>query len=111
VHSPSRREPDEKRKCPGAGVRHVILISLDTLRADHLSAYGYGKRTSPRIDALAAAGVRFETAIANSPETLMSHASLFTSLLPSAPSPFAESRSPTRSRKESAGAGSRSRRT
>lgn len=83
VTAPSRRARDG-RGSPGAGVRHVILLSLDTLRADHLSSYGYGPPTSPCIDTLASAGVRFETAMANSPETLMSHATLFTSLLPSA---------------------------
>jgi len=83
VHEPSRRDGGGG-KSPGGGVRHVILVSLETLRADHLSCYGYGAPTSPRIDALAAEGVRFETAMANSPETLMSHATLFTSLLPSA---------------------------
>ncbi len=73
VHAPSVR----------AGARHVVLVSLDTLRADHLGCYGYSKQTSPRIDALASRGVRFESAVSNAPETLESHMTLFTSLHPS----------------------------
>ncbi len=61
---------------------NIILISLDTLRADHLSCYGYEKKTSPAIDRLAAQGVRFEYAISQAPSTIPSHSSLFTSLLP-----------------------------
>ncbi len=58
---------------------HVILISVDTLRADHLGCYGYSRDTSAHIDALAADGVRFARAYASSPWTLPSHVSLFTS--------------------------------
>jgi len=50
----------------------VVLIVLDTVRADHLSCYGYERSTSPRIDALAREGVRFEQAVAPSPWTLPS---------------------------------------
>ena len=64
--------------------RNLILISLDTLRADRLGAYGYPRKTSRNIDALAASGVRFETVIADSGWTLPSHVSLFTGLAPSA---------------------------
>jgi arylsulfatase A-like enzyme len=64
--------------------RHVVLLSLDTLRADHLGCYGYPKPTSPHIDALAAESIRFEQMIASAPETLESHMSLFTSMLPTA---------------------------
>ena len=65
-----------------AGVPNLLLITLDTLRADHLSAYGYERRTTPNIDRLAETGVLFESAIANSSWTLPSHASLFTGRLP-----------------------------
>jgi arylsulfatase A-like enzyme len=51
---------------------------VDTLRADHLSSYGYHRPTSPRLDALAQQGVLFETAIATSSWTLPSHVSLVT---------------------------------
>jgi arylsulfatase A-like enzyme len=59
---------------------NIILISIDTLRADHLSLYGYPRRTSPRLDELAKTGIVFNYAISHAPWTLPSHASLFTSL-------------------------------
>jgi arylsulfatase A-like enzyme len=58
----------------------VLLISLDTVRADHLSAYGYGRATSPHIDALAARGVLFEDATSTTSWTLPAHLSLLTGL-------------------------------
>ncbi len=60
----------------------VVLISIDTLRADRLPAYGYGGVETPAIDALAAAGLVFERAFSHSPLTLPAHASLLTGLLP-----------------------------
>jgi arylsulfatase A-like enzyme len=62
---------------------HVILVSIDTLRADHLGCYGYARDTSPRLDELARDAVVFRQAIAQAPSTLPSHASMLTSLLPS----------------------------
>ncbi len=62
---------------------YVVLGSIDTLRADHVSAYGYARQTTPQIDRLAAGGVRFAQAFAAASWTLPSHASLFTSQLPS----------------------------
>lgn len=62
---------------------NLIVISLDTLRADRLSAYGYARATSPAIDAFAANSVLFEKAIAVSSWTLPAHASLFTGVYPS----------------------------
>lgn len=61
---------------------NVILISLDTLRADRLGAYGYGRPTSPFLDELAARGVLFEHAVSPAPWTLPSHLSIFTGLYP-----------------------------
>ena len=61
---------------------NIILISIDTLRADHLSAYGYSRPTSPSIDALAASGLLFRQAYSHSPKTTPSHMSLMTSLYP-----------------------------
>lgn len=59
----------------------VLLIVLDTLRADHLSLYGYERPTSPRLDALARRrGIVFDDVVASSPWTLPSHVSLFTGL-------------------------------
>ncbi|MDA0839383.1 MAG: sulfatase [Planctomycetota bacterium] len=62
---------------------NVILISLDTLRPDHLGCYGYSRETSPNLDRLARSGVVFKTARSQAPWTLPSHMSLFTSMLPS----------------------------
>ncbi len=68
---------------PGAdGPPPVVLISIDTLRADRLPVYGYGGVDTPAIDALAAAGIVFERAFSQSPLTLPAHASLLTGLLP-----------------------------
>jgi len=61
---------------------NVILISIDTLRADHLSAYGYAAPTSPAIDRLATESVVFEQAYSHSPKTAPSHMSLMTSVHP-----------------------------
>ena len=62
---------------------HIILITLDTTRADHLSGYGYHRKTSPCLDKIAQKGIKFLNAISPSPWTLPAHASLFTSLFPS----------------------------
>ena len=61
---------------------HVILISIDTVRADHLGCYGYARDTSPNIDALAREGVTFSRAFAQASWTLPSHMSVMTSLYP-----------------------------
>ena len=59
---------------------NILLVSIDSLRADRLGCYGHGRDTSPALDALAQEGILFEHAIAQAPWTLPSHASLFTSL-------------------------------
>jgi len=61
---------------------NVVIISMDTTRADHLSAYGYERDTSPWLRALADQGMRFEVAYSPSATTGPSHASLFTGLTP-----------------------------
>ncbi len=62
---------------------NVVFISLDTLRADRVSSYGYDKETTPQIDAWArSAGVRFANAVAQAPWTLPSHMSMLTGLDP-----------------------------
>lgn len=71
-----KRKPSRKRP-------NVLLISMDTLRADHLGCYGYSRDTSPYIDHIADEGVRFNWAISQAPYTLSSHMSLLTSLYPS----------------------------
>ncbi len=60
----------------------VVLISIDTLRADRLPAYGYDQVETPAIDALRRDAVLFENAYSHIPLTLPSHSSLFTGLLP-----------------------------
>ncbi|MCD6588287.1 MAG: sulfatase [Candidatus Fermentibacteraceae bacterium] len=60
--------------------RNVILIILDTLRADHLSCYGYYRNTSPSIDSLAAEGTMWANAQAQAPWTLPAHATIWTGL-------------------------------
>ncbi len=65
---------------PRQNTKNVILISLDTLRPDHLGCYGYPRDTSPNIDSLARESVLFQNTFATSPWTLPSHVSLLTSL-------------------------------
>ena len=60
----------------------LVLISIDTLRADHLPAYGYTKVRTPAIDALAADGLVFERAYSHSPQTFPAHSSMLTGRLP-----------------------------
>jgi arylsulfatase A-like enzyme len=62
--------------------RHIFLITVDTLRADHMSLYGYGRATSPNLQQAAAAGVTFDRAICQWPKTGSSFASMFTGLYP-----------------------------
>jgi arylsulfatase A-like enzyme len=62
---------------------NIILISLDTVRADHLGCYGYHKPTTPNLDRLAKSGIRFDECRTQATWTLPAHMSLFTSLLPS----------------------------
>jgi len=66
----------------GAEIKHVLLISIDTCRADHLSCYGYNNRITPNIDALAKQGTRFENVISPIPLTLPAHSSMLTGLIP-----------------------------
>ncbi len=61
---------------------NLLFVSLDTLRADRLGSYGHDRPTSPSLDALAARGVRFATAVAQAPWTRPSHRSMFTGLYP-----------------------------
>ena len=63
-------------------VTSIVLVVLDTVRADHCSACGYGKPTTPRLERLAAQGLLFDHARSVAPWTLPSHASLFTGRLP-----------------------------
>ena len=81
----ARRRSAPERKA-GAGTRPaaaaVLLITIDTLRADAVGAYGSAEARTPAMDALAARGSLFERAFASAPITLTSHATLLTGLYP-----------------------------
>ena len=62
-----------------AAARHVVVVCIDTLRADHMGCYGYARPTTPNLDKAARGGVRFVRAAAHSPWTLPATASLLTS--------------------------------
>ncbi|MFT4540885.1 MAG: arylsulfatase A-like enzyme/4-amino-4-deoxy-L-arabinose transferase-like glycosyltransferase [Planctomycetota bacterium] len=74
---------DAREEAPATGA-NLLLISIDSLRADHLHCYGYERETSPVIDALAAEGTVFENTMSQAPWTLPSHASLLTGMYPRA---------------------------
>jgi arylsulfatase A-like enzyme len=74
--------PEAAPTPPAARARNVVLIVIDTLRADHLGTYGQARPTSPRIDAFARESAVFEQAYSHSPWTMPSVASMFTALEP-----------------------------
>ncbi len=73
---PACQGPQEER------VQNVVLISIDTCRADHLGSYGYRRETSPHVDEVAREGILFSRAVASVPITLPSHSSMMTGLSP-----------------------------
>lgn len=82
---PRLAAPPPDAGAAGAGSQpSVLLVVMDTVRQDHVSAYGYLRRTTPNLDALAAGAIVFEGARAAATYSLSTHASLFTGLLPSA---------------------------
>jgi arylsulfatase A-like enzyme len=70
------------RPLPPANAPNVLLIVLDTVRADHLGLYGYERSTTPVLERLAKGAIRFDEARATAPWTLPSHASMFTGRWP-----------------------------
>ena len=78
-----RAEGEAKPPAGPQPAQNLLLISIDTLRADRLGSYGYQRPTSPALDVLAQRGVRFDPAIAESNWTLPSHMTLMTGLHPS----------------------------
>src|SRR5262245_3649239 len=62
---------------------NILLVTIDTLRADRIGAYGYAAGHTPALDGLAARGVRFEQAMAHAPLTVPSHVSILTGQYPS----------------------------
>lgn len=71
------------RATAGPEMPNVLLVVIDTLRADHVGTYGYGYPTTPNMDLLADRAVVFETAVSQAPWTAPAMASLFTGLYPS----------------------------
>jgi arylsulfatase A-like enzyme len=68
---------------PGAAAGFdILLVTLDTTRADRIGCYGYARAATPVLDRLAASGIRFAEAVTVAPETLPAHATLLTGLLP-----------------------------
>jgi arylsulfatase A-like enzyme len=76
--NPTIIEKRADNPCP-----NIILISIDTLRADHLGCYGYKRDTTPNIDAFSTSAILFKNAISQAPYTVSSHMSMLTSLYPS----------------------------
>ena len=80
--SPSCARAPEGKPQPSASTRNLVLITIDTLRADRIGAYGYAPARTPAIDSLAARGARFDRAYATAPITLTSHASVMSGRYP-----------------------------
>lgn len=79
---PEPPEESPARDRPSRPKANVLLVTIDTLRADHLSCYGSKAVATPAIDAVAARGVRFERAFSQVPLTPPSHASILTGAYP-----------------------------
>ena len=82
IHTASPARPRPHTNGGESKQPNIVMIALDAAGADHFSAYGYSKPTTPNLDNLANKGVLFETAIAPAPWTLPSFAGVFTGLLP-----------------------------
>lgn len=78
-----RRERDRAGDARADKASSIVLITLDTTRADHLGCYGYFRDTSPTLDAVAAESIVFERCLAPMAQTLPSHVTLFTGTNPS----------------------------
>ncbi len=93
-----------KASGPGSGnadelrARNLLLICLDTTRADRLSCYGFPEYTTPVLDRMARQGLQVADMLSGAAATLISHATLFTSLLPTAHRAEMSTRSPLESR-------------
>lgn len=68
------------RRPPGSEPVNIVLISIDSLRADHVHSYGYARETTPHLDRLAGEGALFENVVAESSWTLPTHMTMFTGL-------------------------------
>src|ERR1700693_1336457 len=67
---------------PSPSRLNVLLVTIDTLRADRLGCYGYSQIETPNLDKIARQGVLFENAVAPAPLTAPSHASMMTGVYP-----------------------------
>ena len=67
---------------PAKEINHILLISIDTCRADYLGSYGYPRKTSPNIDSIAQEAVLFNHVLTPAPLTLPAHASMLTGTIP-----------------------------
>lgn len=74
--------PDDLIPVPPSSKPDVVVVTLDTTRADRIGAYGYAQARTETLDALAARGLRFERAYSPLPLTIPAHAAMFTGLLP-----------------------------
>ena len=80
--SGSEGQGEPPRPAPEFERPPIIVVDIDTLRADHLGCYGYGRDTSPNLDTFAAGAARFEWAFAQGPNTPPSQSSILTGLYP-----------------------------
>jgi arylsulfatase A-like enzyme len=71
-----------KLATPATNRRNIILISIDTCRSDYLSCYGYPRKTTPNLDAIAQEAILFEHVLTPVPLTLPAHASMLTGTIP-----------------------------
>ena len=76
------RTPPPIASRPSSGSANLLWIVLDTLRADHMSLYGYGRQTTPQIETWAKQGITFDMASSAASWTLPSHVTMFTGLWP-----------------------------
>src|SRR6516164_2889244 len=74
--------PADAQRAGGPPKPNVILITIDTLRPDHLGCYGYKAIQTPHIDKLASESARFTTVVSQVPQTLPSHCTILTSTYP-----------------------------
>src|SRR5215831_4425405 len=74
--------PADAQRPSGPPKPNVILITIDTLRPDHLGCYGYKAIQTPHIDKLASESARFTTVVSQVPQTLPSHCTILTSTYP-----------------------------
>jgi len=79
---PAAGAPRDADILPPGARPNVLVLTIDTVRADHLGCYGYGRDTTPKLDALARQSVVFDHAFSNSSFTPPAHASILTSLYP-----------------------------